>query len=77
MLGLSDLRNVFIQNAPTDPANLFVRPEVRGMSPGKSRADFSWRCLKTYAPGDALVECTNCWSTRLFSVPRKEPWNYF
>ena len=24
------LRNVFIQNAPSDPANLLVRPEVRG-----------------------------------------------
>ena len=70
-----DLRNVFIQNAPADPSNLFVRPEVREMSPGKCKADFWWRCLKTYAPGDALVECTNCWSTRLFSVPRGKPWN--
>eukprot|EP00435_Cladocopium_sp_Y103_P030173 s1457_g7.t1 len=64
-----DSKNVFIQNAPSDPADILVRPEVRDMSLGKSRADFWWRCLEIYAPGDALVECTNSWSTRLFSVP--------
>jgi len=68
-----DFRNVFIQNASTDPADILVRPEVREMTPGKSKAEITWRCREIYAPGDALMECTNCWSTRLFGVPRKGP----
>jgi hypothetical protein len=68
-----DFRNVFIQNASTDPADSLVRPEVREMTPGKSKAEITWRCREIYAPGDALMECTNCWSTRLFGVPRKGP----
>jgi len=63
-----DAKNVFIQNASADPADILVRPEVREMSPGKSKAEFTWRCLEIYAPGDALIECTNNWSTRLFGV---------
>ena len=72
-----DFRNVFIQNASADPADILVRPEVREMSPGKSKAEFTWRCLEIYAPGDALIECTNNWSTRLFGVPRRGPCNIY
>mmetsp|Transcript_41248 Transcript_41248/g.84229 ORF Transcript_41248/g.84229 Transcript_41248/m.84229 type:complete len:398 (+) Transcript_41248:71-1264(+) len=63
-----DAKNVFIQNASADPADILVRPEVREMTPGKSKAEITWRCREIYAPGDALMECTNCWSTRLFGV---------
>ena len=69
------LRNVFIQNAPSDPANLLVRPEVRALSPSyfktENPAEYSWRCLETYEPGNALMERTNCmWAIRLLSVAR-------
>ena len=57
-------RNLFIQNAPEDPRDLFVRPEVRAMSKGPM--EMKLRCLETYAPGDALMERTNCmWIIRL------------
>ena len=32
---------------------------------------------RIYAPGDALIECTNNWSTRLFGVPRRGPCNIY
>eukprot|EP00435_Cladocopium_sp_Y103_P027844 s2366_g6.t2 len=64
--------NVFIQNAPSDPANLFVRPEVRALSPAyapENHAEYAWRCLETYEPGNALMERMNCmWAIRMFSV---------
>eukprot|EP00435_Cladocopium_sp_Y103_P016653 s2366_g4.t1 len=73
MINPSELRNVFIQNAPADPANLLVRPEVRAMSPGyakpENQAEYAWRCLETYSPGNALMERTNCmWGIRIISV---------
>jgi len=59
--------NLFIQNAPEDPRDLFVRPEVRAMSKGPM--EMKLRCLETYAPGDALMERTNCmWIIRLAAV---------
>lgn len=63
-----EAKNVFIQNASADPADILVRPEVRAMTPDKHWAALTWRCLEIYGPGDALMEVDNDWCTRLFGV---------
>jgi len=60
-------RNVFIQNAPEDPCDLFVRPEVRAMSQGPM--EMTLKCKSIHAPGDATLERTNSmWVVRVASV---------
>ncbi|CAK9073436.1 unnamed protein product [Durusdinium trenchii] len=60
--------NLFIENAPPNPSDLLVRPEVRGTF------DDSWPSIRvkweeTYAPGDALVQrSSTLWIFRLASV---------
>lgn len=49
-------RNV-IQNAPEDPCDLFVRPEVRAMS--QRPMEMTLKCESIHAPGDATLERTN------------------
>eukprot|EP00438_Fugacium_kawagutii_P029575 Skav212239 [mRNA] locus=scaffold4106:82972:86749:+ [translate_table: standard] len=49
-----DCRNVFIQEAPKDPAHVLVRPEVRDS--GTQHAEIRVRCQKVHAPGDALLD---------------------
>eukprot|EP00438_Fugacium_kawagutii_P009161 Skav206202 [mRNA] locus=scaffold1844:369914:371377:- [translate_table: standard] len=56
MLGPS----MFVQDAPDDPRNVLVRPEVRAMyAMHHATKDIDLRCIETYAPGHALVERTN------------------
>eukprot|EP00438_Fugacium_kawagutii_P004203 Skav215935 [mRNA] locus=scaffold226:466236:468548:+ [translate_table: standard] len=50
-------RSIFVQKAPEDPCNVFVRPEVRAMCQPTEEIDL--RCMETYAPGHALMERRN------------------
>eukprot|EP00438_Fugacium_kawagutii_P009162 Skav206203 [mRNA] locus=scaffold1844:395252:395841:- [translate_table: standard] len=50
-------RSMFIQDAPEDPCDVLVRPEVRAMSQPSEEVDL--RCIETYAPGHALLQRTN------------------
>eukprot|EP00434_Breviolum_minutum_P006348 symbB.v1.2.005601.t1/scaffold326.1/size228935/23 len=62
-----ECRSVFIQNAPKDPCDLFVRPEVRAMSKGPM--ELTLKCKSIHAPGDAILERTNSmWIIRVASV---------
>jgi len=63
-----DAKDIFIQDAPEDPATLFVRPEVRFTSQ-HATTDFDFQCIEVLAPGDALVKRTKCmWMIRILSV---------
>ena len=63
------VRNVFVENPPEDPCNLFVRPEVRYLSDGP--LDAKMGCRETYAPGDALLErMDSMWIVKVASAPR-------
>lgn len=53
-----DFRNIFIRNAPEDPADMLIRPEVRGRWNQLAPSANKIRHLQTFAPGDALVEQT-------------------
>ena len=44
-----------LQDAPEDPSQLFVRPEVRGQYEGHP-VDIMTRCKAVIAPGDAMLE---------------------
>lgn len=61
-----DNRKLFIQNAPENPRDLLVRPEVRGMYKG-SEIKVQWR--ETLAPGEAVLErSTSMWVVKMASV---------
>lgn len=64
-----DMRNIWIPEAPEDPADLLTRPEVRGrnyhIAPSASKVTL----LEVLAPGDALVEHQplSAWLVRLLA----------
>ena len=60
-------KNVFVENPPEDPCNIFVRPEVRYLSDGPLDVKMGYR--ETYAPGDALLErMESMWIVKVASV---------
>ena len=54
-----DFRNVFVKDAPENPSDLLVRPEVRGQYGHLASMEgrVTWR--ETLAPGDALAESSS------------------
>lgn len=61
-----DSRKLFIQNAPENPRDFLVRPEVRAMYEG-SEIKVQWR--ETLAPGEAVLErSTSMWVMKMASV---------
>lgn len=65
-----EVPSLFIEDAPGDSKNLFVRPEVFGnLSPGPLETGL--RHLATFAPGDALLDRSNSmWMLRVAATPR-------
>eukprot|EP00438_Fugacium_kawagutii_P010073 Skav205248 [mRNA] locus=scaffold4376:7390:8574:+ [translate_table: standard] len=62
-----DSKSMFVQDAPEDPCDVLVRPEVRAMSQPTEELDL--RCIETYAPGHALMQRRNSmFMVRLASV---------
>eukprot|EP00438_Fugacium_kawagutii_P019671 Skav211130 [mRNA] locus=scaffold1786:74524:76309:+ [translate_table: standard] len=62
-------RSLFVQDAPEDPRNVLVRPEVRAMC--QPTEELHLRCIETYAPGHALLQRTNC----MFMIRlAQDPW---
>jgi len=63
-----EVPSLFIEDAPGDSKNLFVRPEVFGnLSPGPLETGL--RHLATFAPGDALLDRSNSmWMLRVAAV---------
>lgn len=65
-----DFRNIWIPEAPEDPADLLTRPEVRGrnfhVAPSASKVTL----LEILAPGDALVEHQplSAWLVRMLAT---------
>eukprot|EP00438_Fugacium_kawagutii_P015808 Skav206884 [mRNA] locus=scaffold3287:13187:18436:- [translate_table: standard] len=67
--------NIFIQNAPEDPRDFLIRPEVRGLyeasalrvAQAKSEIAVHWR--ETLAPGEAVLErSSSMWVVKMASV---------
>ncbi|CAK9091073.1 unnamed protein product [Durusdinium trenchii] len=65
-----EFRNVFVNNAPANPSDLLVRPEVRGQYGHLAKNEAHISLLETLVPGEALLEHTSYkfWSLRLTSV---------
>eukprot|EP00438_Fugacium_kawagutii_P013100 Skav213401 [mRNA] locus=scaffold797:641580:642773:- [translate_table: standard] len=66
-----DAKNVFVQDAPEDPRDVLVRPEVNAMCQANQATDcpYQYRCHETYAPGYAFLERTSAsWTIRLALV---------
>ena len=63
-------RNLFIENAPEDSSNLFVRPELFHGLRASSTGDGHYQQLCTLSPGDALVDQQqNMWMIRVAAAP--------
>eukprot|EP00438_Fugacium_kawagutii_P004776 Skav203113 [mRNA] locus=scaffold447:476670:477842:+ [translate_table: standard] len=50
-------KSMFVQDAPEDPRNVLVRPEVRAMC--QATKELHLQCIETYTPGHALLQRTN------------------
>eukprot|EP00913_Durusdinium_trenchii_P021927 g20603.t2 len=56
-----ELLDILIHDAPSDPANVMVRPEVRTLHDALATSGWRTESLEVLAPGEALVEFTSPW----------------
>ncbi|CAK9047962.1 unnamed protein product [Durusdinium trenchii] len=65
-----ELKEITIHEAPADPANVMVRPEVRSLHPDQCPINgITVNSVDFVVPGEAVVEATSSWSiVRLCAV---------